>query len=107
MKLSEYQSAALSTAMEKAFSLDYLVPMIIGELGELSGQKAKAHWHGWPAEKLEVELVSEYGDVCWGTAILLHMAEVSDLTSGRFPTATFSAGSALQTLLQRAAYMHE
>lgn len=71
MKLSEYQAAAAATADPKAFSLDYLIPGIVGEVGELHGQKAKSHWHGWDADKLQKELVSEYGDICWMTAILL------------------------------------
>lgn len=79
MNLKDYQTAALSTAMPRAFDHKYLVPMIVGEIGELFGQKAKAHWHGWSEDQLKVELVSEYGDVCWGTAILLHTLNVDEL----------------------------
>lgn len=71
--LANYQARAAATAQQAAYNLDYLVPMIVGEVGELHGQKAKSVWHGWTADKLQMELVSEYGDVCWGTAILLEM----------------------------------
>lgn len=71
--LGNYQSAAAVTAQEEAFDTDYLVPGIVGEVGELFGQKAKAKWHGWDADVLQAELVSEYGDVAWMTAILLGM----------------------------------
>lgn len=78
MLLSEYQAEALKTADPEAFDLEYLVPMIVGETGELFGQMAKAHWHKWDAGKLEDLLVKEAGDIAWGTAILLHVQGVSD-----------------------------
>ena len=71
--LANYQARAAATAQKEAYDLAYLVPMIVGEVGELHGQKAKAHWHGWTPARLQEELVSEFGDVCWGTAILLDM----------------------------------
>jgi NTP pyrophosphatase (non-canonical NTP hydrolase) len=112
MKLSEYQNAALTTAQPRAFSLDYLVPMIVGETGELFGQKAKARWHGWSADKLQVELVSEYGDICWGTALLLHTKNVDNVmydaesvaNTGR--TRWGNPRDAWQILLMRANYLH-
>lgn len=78
MNLSEYQAAAATTAQPKAYDHDYLIPMIVGEVGELLGQRAKSVWHGWTPERLQTELVSEYGDVCWGTAILLALEDVHD-----------------------------
>lgn len=71
MDLQEYTHLAARTAQPAAYDRAYLVPMIVGETGELFGQRAKAVWHGWDAAKLELELVSEYGDIAWGTAILL------------------------------------
>lgn len=108
MKLSEYQAAALTTAQPRAFSLDYLVPMIVGEVGELFGQKAKAHWHGWSADKLQVELVSEFGDVCWGTAILLHVLDrgVVELSPEATRRRVRDHRDPGQILVQRAAYLH-
>lgn len=85
MKLSEYQTAAAATADPKAYSLSYLIPMIVGETGELFGQKAKSFWHGWSADKLQQELVSEFGDICWGIAILLKSGNVSNVPSYVFP----------------------
>lgn len=85
MELYDYQHAALRTAQPEAFSDEYLIPMIIGEIGELFGQRAKAHWHGWDADRLQKELVSEYGDICWGTAILLHTRDISGHNPQDFP----------------------
>lgn len=71
LTLSSYQERASATADPRAYDLEYLIPAIIGEVGELFGQTAKAHWHVWPAQKLQMELISEYGDICWMTALLL------------------------------------
>lgn len=76
MDLAEYQLLAEATAQPRAYDLDYLIPMLAGEVGELFGQQAKAHWHGWPATQLQQELVCEWGDVAWGTAILLKVEGV-------------------------------
>lgn len=69
-QLLNYMSKAKSTAQAEAYSYQYLVPGLLGEVGEVYGQIAKNHWHGWTAEKFETELVAEYGDICWMTAIL-------------------------------------
>lgn len=112
MNLSEYQAAALTTAQPKAFSLDYLVPMIVGEVGELFGQKAKAHWHGWSADKLQAELVSEYGDVAWGTAILLHTKGVDNVDYDQLSVAINgktrwgNPRDPWHMLVQRSMYLH-
>lgn len=79
--LANYQARAKSTAQPEAYNHDYLIPMIVGETGELFGQRAKSVWHGWDAARLETELVSEYGDICWGTAILLDMEGVNGSTT--------------------------
>jgi len=75
--LANYQARAAATAQKAAYDHNYLIPMIVGETGELFGQRAKSVWHGWTPAKLQEELVSEFGDVCWGTAILLQMEGVS------------------------------
>ena len=72
MSLNEYQIAALATAEPRGRELDYLIPMIMGEVGEALGHRAKAYWHRTSDEDLAQELILEYGDVCWGTAVLLH-----------------------------------
>lgn len=72
MDLKEYQPLAEATAMAEARAYQYLIPGILGEVGELFGQQAKAYWHHWAPEQLEEQLVKEYGDVAWMTAMLLH-----------------------------------
>lgn len=71
MNVLDYTQEAASTAQSAAYDRAYLIPMIVGEVGELFGQRAKAVWHGWDKERLTDELVLEYGDICWGTAILM------------------------------------
>lgn len=78
--LREYQTQAKATAQVEAYDHAYLIPGIVGEVGELFGQKAKATWHGWDADTLQTELVAEYGDICWMTALLLDMFELHDET---------------------------
>lgn len=91
MELSEYQQHALKTALPTSLNLDYLVPMIIGEIGELFGQKAKAVRDTWAPDDLQKMLISEYGDIAWGTAILLNhfgIHEVPDSAFHRTPHPT-------------------
>ena len=71
MDLAKYQAEATKTASPQAFTLAYLVPGIVGEVGEMFGQRAKSVWHGWSVEKTTEEIVLEYGDICWMTAVLL------------------------------------
>ena len=73
MNLHEYTVQAEATAQPAAYDRAYLIPMIVGEVGELFGQRAKAVWHGWAPERLQAELVSEYGDIAWGCAILMKL----------------------------------
>lgn len=89
--LAEYQARAIETAEPRAFHLEYLVPGIVGEIGELFGQHAKAYWHEKTPAALEVELISEYGDICWMTALLLHTRGVSTLQPV-YPAAGPTAG---------------
>lgn len=79
MELAEYQELAAATAQPRAYDLEYLIPMIAGETGELFGQRAKGFWHGWPTTKLQDELVREYGDIAWGTAILLKVEGITQV----------------------------
>lgn len=78
--LAEYQKLALQTAMPEAFLPSYLVPSIVGEVGELFGKRGKAVRDHWEPERLDRELAAEYGDVLWMTAILLHVEGVDDAT---------------------------
>lgn len=79
MNLREYQTAALATAEPRGRELDYLIPMIMGELGEALGHRAKAYWHGKADEDLAQEIILEYGDICWGAAVLLHELGITEV----------------------------
>lgn len=87
MHVTEYTAQALALLQPIAYDRAYLIPMIVGEVGELFGQRAKAVWHQWPTERLQAELVSEFGDVAWGTAILMQL-EGTDLTKVEFANHT-------------------
>lgn len=76
MNLKTYQTKALSTALPTAFSLDYVVPAIYGEWGEVIEKRGKAQRDDWSAERFAVESAKELGDVAWATAVLLHMAGI-------------------------------
>lgn len=78
MNLATYQAGAVSTAFPSALSHDYLIPGLISEVGELFGKRAKAVRDGWTEERLKAELVKEYGDICWMTAVALHIEGVSE-----------------------------
>ena len=87
MNVLEYTKAAQATAMPTAYDRSYLIPKIVGEVGELFGHRAKAVWHGWHPDRLAGELISEYGDIAWGTAILMQL-EGTDLAKVDFENAT-------------------
>lgn len=79
MDLAEYQLLAQETAQPRAYDLEYLIPMIAGETGELLGQRAKGYWHQWTPERMQQELMLEYGDIAWGTGLLLLKFGVHDV----------------------------
>lgn len=91
MELKEYQVGATSTAEPRAYDLQYLVPGLVGELGELFGQRAKGHWHGWTEEKLLGELTLEYGDIAWLTAVLLKRLDVDTVDMSQAEDARHTA----------------
>jgi hypothetical protein len=107
--LANYQARAAATAQPAAYDHNYLIPMIVGELGELFGQQAKSVWHGWDADKLKEELVLEYGDICWGVAILLEMEGVQSVSGNLLVPGRSIWGTQLSpwhTLLQKATGLH-
>lgn len=108
LTLAAYQHRAMVTAEPRAYYLGYLVPGIVGEVGELFGQRAKAYWHVWPAEKLQKELVSEYGDIAWMTAVLLHTRGVASLQPTVSPAPGMNLGvlNPHQSLLSAASSLH-
>lgn len=85
MDLAEYQLLAQKTALPTSLSREYLVPMIIGEIGELFGQKAKAVRDTWAPDDLAKMLISEYGDIAWGTAVLQRILGVWGEEGYQFP----------------------
>ena len=101
--LDTYTAQALATAQPEAFSLDYLVPGIVGEVGEMFGHVAKACWHGRPLSELEVDLVKELGDVAWMTATLLHV-QGATLETARLPR---PGADPWHILLQRSTALHQ
>lgn len=74
-----YQRRALDTAQPRAFDHAYLIPGIVGEVGELFGHRAKAFWHGSHPDRLKEELANEYGDICWMTAVLLSTYQIHEV----------------------------
>lgn len=82
LSLQQYQTQALQTAMPEAFNHDYLIPAIVGEVGELFGKRAKAVRDHWSPARLDDELAGEYGDVLWMGAVLLDCHEVHEIGEG-------------------------
>ena len=70
MKLKKYQAKALETALPTALTPSYLIPMIVGEIGECFGKVAMSVRDDWSEERLNNELARECGDICWGVALL-------------------------------------
>lgn len=104
-----YVEAARETADPEAYHLEYLVPGIVGEIGELFGQRAKAHWHGWPDEQLRTELTSELGDIAWMTAILLDRFGVTEIPREEYDKMDRPYANAIPVsslLLARATSLH-
>lgn len=85
MNLQEYQAQALTTCLPSALSREYLIPGLVAEVGELFGKKAKAVRDGWAEEALKFELVKEYGDVAWMTAVLLEVEQVRTIVERHNP----------------------
>ena len=108
-QLQDYLAQALVTADPKAFQHPYLIPGIVGEVGELFGQNAKAVWHGWDDAKLTKELVSEYGDVAWMTAVLLHVESTKEANGPEIEIPAFSTrleDDPMHLLLMRSTALH-
>lgn len=68
MNLDDYTPQATATAEPRAYDLEYLLPGIIGEVGEFFSEFAKQHWH---ETDRSATIVDEYGDIAWLTAVLL------------------------------------
>lgn len=74
--LTDYQIDVASTAEPRAYEYDYLIPGIVGEIGEMFGHKAKAFWHGTDRSE---RIIGEYGDIAWMCALLLKREGISEI----------------------------
>lgn len=73
--LARYQTAALATALPTAHSIEYLLPGLLSELGELAGVLAKEYRDSTPINY--EDRLSEMGDVAWVVAVWLHDLDVT------------------------------
>lgn len=71
--LEEYLPQALTTMEPRSQDLGYLLPGLVGEMGELFGEYAKEVRKGEDRSGL---VVLEYGDVAWMTAGLVAVLEM-------------------------------
>lgn len=83
MQLNEYQAKAITTALPNAFKLEYLVPGLGGEVGEvqevLNGSYESQH-------EFRQALISELGDIYWFIALTCHYFnwQLEDIILGNF-----------------------
>lgn len=70
MDFNEYQKQALTTALPTALNLDYLLPGLVAEVGEVCGVFAKASRDQWNVREFDAALVKELGDVAWFVAVI-------------------------------------
>lgn len=81
MTPNEYQRKALNTCTKNSYSLEYLIPGLASEAGEVAGKFAKMiRKHGSykkmsseEREQFETELMKELGDVMWFIALTAHI----------------------------------
>lgn len=71
MQFNEYQSNALTTAKTTALSMDYLIPGLVAEAGEVAGHYAKYKRDGYLlVGDPQDAIVKELGDVLWFIAVI-------------------------------------
>ena len=103
MNLTDYTPAALATCEDSSRDLKYLIPGLIGEVGELFGEVARVQRLGQPRTE---QIIDEYGDIAWMTAVLLDhlgVGEVSPMGGLRYVQ---GREAALELILARAAAVH-
>lgn len=66
----KYQYEAVGTCMESAFNLDYLIPGLAAEAGEVAGKYAKYIRDEGTMADLHQDVSKELGDVLWFCAVL-------------------------------------
>ena len=67
--LSQYQPLVLDLCDESGYTLEYTVPGLVSEYGEVVGKFAKSFWSG-ETETLDADLALEFGDMLWMIAVL-------------------------------------
>lgn len=68
-----YSALAIDLADERGKDLDYLIPGMVSEYGEVVGKFAKSYWHNnWTVGKLSYELALELGDIMWMVGVLYY-----------------------------------
>jgi NTP pyrophosphatase (non-canonical NTP hydrolase) len=70
MDTDRYQFEATSTCLESAFCLDYLIPGLAAEAGEVAGKYAKYVRDGTLITDLHIDLAKELGDCLWFIALI-------------------------------------
>lgn len=70
--LDDYQEEADGTALESARDLNYLIPGLVAEAGEVAGKYAKAVRDdgGFVSVEREDAIIKELGDVLWFVALI-------------------------------------
>lgn len=106
MDLRTYQASALETALPTARNFDYLIPGLIAEIGECFGKVAKARRDEWTDDRLNDELVKEWGDCAWMAAVALHVAGTHGDDDG-FADCYTSRGDAMSAALEYAILAHD
>lgn len=99
MNLEAYSRQVIALASPRTLDLEYLLPAIIGDVGNLIGTVAD-RWA--QRQAFDEEIISAYQDLACDTAVLLHrdrITDVSDVTSLRY-VEDFDA--ALELILARA-----
>jgi NTP pyrophosphatase (non-canonical NTP hydrolase) len=68
--LDKYQYLATQTCLPSAFCLDYLIPGLAAEAGEVAGKYAKFVRDEGLISDLHIDLQKEVGDVLWFCALI-------------------------------------
>jgi NTP pyrophosphatase (non-canonical NTP hydrolase) len=70
MDFDKYQYEAAGTALPSALCLDYLIPGLAAEAGEVAGKYAKYIRDEGRITDLHIDLKKELGDVLWFCAVI-------------------------------------
>lgn len=76
MDFDKYQYEASLTALPRAGSLDYLIPGLAAEAGEVAGAYAKYIRDDIRFADAKENILKEVGDVLWFTAMICNQLDV-------------------------------